>query len=336
MQYWKQKDWVRYQVYISKFYEAKHSFADTYFTDEKGELIIHFGGNSGGASLGFGSQSSPNDYFPVPSTLHILWFNPLDNQFWQGKFAMPKERLTELFKQCDYISIREKNSEARCPFDQFIINAVPTGQVFVYLGGWQVRFIGQYQAQKTDTDWERFARGIGGYPEMVSDVEPRRQYVDDAKKHFFEDKNEVHQESIAALKETPPPNDPAYWNRFFKTYRWRLAVNRPNVLTDYDANYVNGEFLLTPKEEVGRFRDAPVPEAIIFIIKQADGSKASYVMEFDKKAIMAAFEKMAAYGKPITFQADFDKKYDELDVYLTAEGVEEKIILDPTRLALQD
>ncbi|WP_308021783.1 hypothetical protein, partial [Neisseria canis] len=108
------------------------------------------------------------------------------------------------------------------------------------------------------------------------------------------------------------------------------------VLTDYDANYVNGEFLLTPKEEVGRFRDAPVPEAIIFIIKQADGSKASYVMEFDKKAIMAAFEKMAAYGKPITFQADFDKKYDELDVYLTAEGVEEKIILDPTRLALQD
>ncbi|OSI14478.1 hypothetical protein BV914_10140 [Neisseria dumasiana] len=74
----------------------------------------------------------------------------------------------------------------------------------------------------------------------------------------------------------------------------------------------------------------------MFIIKQADGSKASYVMTFDQKTIMAAFEKIAAYGKPITFQADFDKAYDEMDIYLTAEGVDEKIMLEPTRLELRD
>ncbi|WP_125940148.1 hypothetical protein [Neisseria dumasiana] len=122
----------------------------------------------------------------------------------------------------------------------------------------------------------------------------------------------------------------------FKTYPWQLAVNSPNVLTDYDANYINGEFLITPKKEVGQFREAPVPRTIVFIIKQADGSKASYVMTFDQKTIMAAFEKIAAYGKPITFQADFDKAYDEMDIYLTAEGVDEKIMLEPTRLELRD
>lgn len=217
MQYGKQKDLVRYQVYVSSFYEAQHSFTDSYLADENGKLIIHFGGHSDGDALGDGAQSAPNDYFPVPSTLHILWFNPLDNQFWQGKFAIPKERLTELFKKCDFIGIRSPvEPEAICPFYKFIINTLPTGQVFVYLGGSQTRFIGQYQAQKTDTDWERFARSRDGYPEMVSGVEPRRQYVDNVKKYFFEDKNGVYKKSTEALKETPPPNDPAYWNRFFK------------------------------------------------------------------------------------------------------------------------
>lgn len=316
--YIKNKDLFYYYVSVSGFNEILFDYQGSYLTDEKGELITYYGGFIGAAgALGFGSQNSGKGWQPLPATMHIRFFDPIADQFWQGKFTLPQEKLKELFTRCEYVEILRPGRPTICPFSELVVNASPSGQVFVYAGRYPTRFIGVYQAQKTDMEWEPFYFGLG-YPNKF--VDSREVYVTNMRSYFA--KNEHREFWRNELKETPSPYEPAYWQRYFKQYAWKLTTAAPFTLVEYNADYVNGEMFNTLEHEANLFRNATVPYHILFFITKDDGSKTQLRMEFDQKYMMHKFEQAGKTGRPIEFHADYDEKAEILDTYLTVQGQE--------------
>ena len=323
-EYIKNKDLASYHVAISGFNNIIFDYPGSYLTDEKGKLITYYGGHLGGiGALGFGSQSSGSGQQPLPAGMHIRFFDPIANQFWQGQFTLPQEKLRELFTHCNYVEILRPNRPTICPFWQLIINATPSGQVFVYAGRNPTRFIGSYQAQKTDMKWEPFYFGLG-YPDKF--VDSREVYVANMRNDF--NKDELMALWRNELKETPSPYEPAYWQHYFNKYEWKLTTAIPFTLVEYNANYVNGEMFNTFENEANQFRKTAVPYDIFFVLTGTDGSRTQLRMEFNQKYMMKKFEEAANAGKPIEFHADFDEKAKILDTYLTEKDGRERIELE--------
>ena len=311
--YIEKKDLYKYSVYISGFNDILFDYQGSYLTDEKGRVIDYFGGyNATTGALGHGVQNSGDGYKKLPNMMHVLFFDPIGDQFWKGEFNLPYDKIKVLFSE-GYMDVFRKDEKGYSLFNQLIIVAVPSGQVFVYLGNGQVRFVGGFQAQKINMDWDEFYLGLG-YPKLGK--LDREAYVTDARKYYATTSPFQYGE----LKRDPSAYEAFYWQRYFKQYDWRLVTALPFTLERCQVNLVNGEVVTKGKEEIRVFRNAPVPQMVSFVIKDAIGKETKILMKFNQQSVMEKFEEAAKLGEKIEFHADYDEKLETLDTYLTIQG----------------
>ena len=111
--------------------------------------------NWGIINTGWGNQGGTMIVGPdkkaVPATLEISWLSFAENKFYEGKFDLPKEKLTALFKQ-GFIDPITKEKET---YKNIVIGLAPKGTVVVWLlsTGIQTQ-VARFKAHETQIDIE--------------------------------------------------------------------------------------------------------------------------------------------------------------------------------------
>ena len=108
--------------------------------------IVNAGWGDNGMNMGEGSI--------IPDGFEITYFSYLENKFYTGKFALPKQRIRELFEK-GLIGYRTKKYVT---YDAMIVGMAPGGVLVVWMMSRDNQIeIGRYQASETELEWNIFA-----------------------------------------------------------------------------------------------------------------------------------------------------------------------------------
>ena len=127
--------------------------------------IVEAGWGDNGMNMGEGSL--------IPDGFSITYFSYLENKFYTGKFALPKEQIKKIFEK-GLIGYRTKKYVT---YDAMIVGMAPGGVLVVWMMSRDNQIeIGRYQASETDLEWEIFNPRIRieNKNEYVSGVVSRR------------------------------------------------------------------------------------------------------------------------------------------------------------------
>lgn len=233
---------------------------------------------------GRGASSHGGGINPPPRALDISFFSYTENQFYQGRFDLPYEKMLSLF-QTGYYS---PNQEGHITYHQIVVGVAPGGAVAVWLAGIERTtevFFGQ--AKKVDLPWSA----------MTSNTKmPREEYV----RRGIEDSFKTP-EAIAALKKNGPPI--GLWARYRTPYSWQPLFT--GMTTRYsridEIKYFNGEqeVLDYPLKAVS---SRPVPSFMRFIWARTKVIGLKFKLTFDESEIFDAFQKLGANNQPLQLE----------------------------------
>lgn len=203
---------------------SEYNNTQTYIADSSGKIITHFGGrNSAGGALGTGVQNSSRAEFQTPSTMLVTWLSFKDGNFWQAKIDLPKKEISQMFKEkIQGIFVSHPHQKVQ-RYNKLVVNVGPQGKVYVFLGGADIKLIGQYQGHKIDIPWETHIKNTWS----SSPAQPitKSQYV-----------ARIQESRKDTLKLTEQFNE-----NIFNSINWKLTTNHPNQLIAYTSKMINGE-----------------------------------------------------------------------------------------------
>ncbi len=269
----------------------------------RGDLIYRGGGGSlyvpsgGVISHGWGRMRSSHitgpDLKPLPDKLDITFFSYLEDQFYEGRFDLPYDKILRLFQEVE-ARPKEKDLEGRVIPNDFriIVGVAPGGTVAVWVraNGTKEVFFGQ--AKKVDLDFTKA---------MDFPAAKRAIYV----KKIIE--SEVTPDFLAALRKNGIPFKK--WANYRTRYNWvpSFAVSHPPK--KFGASFFNGESgnFPFPLEKSFTTTPQPVPDEMDFSYAvNGQGTNYLYIIQFDEAEMLTAFAKLGASQKP--FKLEFHPK----------------------------
>ncbi len=240
---------------------------------------------SGMAYDGWGNIGSTHvvgdDFKPVPVRLEVTWASFVENKFYTGNWALPKEKMTKLFKE----GVVNYNTKKRSRYSRIIVGLAPGGVavVWMYGEGNQVE-IGRYQAKETQVAMKDF---VPNNPKISQE-----EYMDLSKEL---------PEAIENIKQKGGIEF-GLWDTYRKKYNWRTNIDIPNYTFEKIAiEMFNGERETLFDEPLlkNEFKERAIPDYLSFIITNPKGKH--YVFEFkniDETEIFNLFKQVDA-TKPI-------------------------------------
>lgn len=271
----------------------------------RGDLIYRGGGSlnvpSGGViSHGWGrmrsSYISGPDLKPLPDKLEITFFSYLEDQFYEGRFDLPYDKILRLFQE-DEAQPKEKDLEGRdIPNDfRIIVGVAPGGTVAVWVRNKGMKEVFFGQAKKVEMDFAKAFR----IP--IANKAERTEYVNDTVG------DEVTPDFLAALRKNGIPFKK--WANYRTRYNWvpTFAVSHPPK--KFGASFFNGESgnFPFPLEKTFVTTPQPIPDEMDFSYAvNGQGIQYLYIIHFDEAEILTAFAKLGASQKP--FKLEFHPK----------------------------
>jgi hypothetical protein len=256
--------------------------------------------NMSGIVWGVGEETQP-----APERLEILYFSHAENQFYEGKFLLPQQRIYELLKAGFWDATNDK----QFTYNTLYVCVLPKGLVVVWLvGPGRQTLVGHYQAQVLAADYQRFNPGV----DRQKAVQGRQAKMLPAV-----------QAQIAAGTISAKP-----WLDYLTTYVWQLALPSELTLTTYRLNYLSGEFTSGPntRDPVPYVRallnsqPRPVPRSGTWRVRDEAGHFYRLrVRQFEEAETLAAFRTLhqASPQSPITLRLEADKYLKEAKLVLT-------------------
>ncbi len=237
------------------------------------------------AHSGWGNDGSTHvtgdDFKPVPIRLEVTWASFVENKFYTGSWALPKEKMTKLFKE-GVVAYRTKKKKT---YNQIIVGLAPGGVavVWMYGEGNQVE-IGRFQAKETQVAMKDF---VPNNPTIS-----QKEYMD------------LSTELPEAIKNIEQKGGIEFglWDTYRKKYNWKTNIDIPNYTFEKIAiEMFNGERETLFDEALlkNEFKERAIPDYMSFIITNPKGIH--YVFEFkniDEKEIFNLFQQADA-SKPI-------------------------------------
>lgn len=286
-----------YQVYIGWVpgFVAEYNNTQSYISDSSGQLITHFGGrNSAGGVLGTGVQNSPRANFPTPDKMQVTWLSFVDGQFWQAQIELPAQQIEKLLhEQIQGVFVSDPYHKVQ-RYNRLVVNVGPKGQVYIYLGGADIKLIGTYQAKTVDIPWETHIQQT--WSSAPAKPISQQQYLAKAQ--------DAHKNTLQKTK--------LFNAKIFNPVKWRLAVKAPNQLIAYTAKMMNGEDQ-TVLDPVATSSLSAIPELFIFDVKRQNQVK-RYRVSLDRD-IFAFYYQNFDPSKRVTFEVEFLNQ-DEVNLYL--------------------
>ncbi|MCB9062811.1 MAG: DUF2931 family protein [Halobacteriovoraceae bacterium] len=167
------------------------------------------------------------DKKPVPNKLEILWFSFTENQFYEGTFELPYEKLKKMFKE------GIPNEKDTYPY--FVVGVAPGGGLSLWLAGsGNVVEVANFKAKKVDQNWSVVVKN-----KKIS----RLEYI----KIMLEDS--LGMEGLENLNKNGVPKD--YFDKIIQKRRCKLNVIGASPVK-ISTKLFNGESMsfedLTPLE----------------------------------------------------------------------------------------
>ena len=244
-----------------------------YMLDAEGKEVKRWFGTGGGSwgkgNIPIGGSKSPAR---LPKTVHLGYYDTVEQQAYTAEFELPQERIYELMQ----LKTMEDSSPTKpIPrFDHIMIGIAPKGYIMVWLYGYPYGDhieIGQYWAKPIPFD-------LNAYNNTHSlEIWPNVEQI------YWKDN--FAPETIARLKQGWKP-DYQHYEQIRTLYPWRLELKAPWVLTEYTALYAaGGQEVIFPwrmKEEAPpKLRG--VPETLIFYFNDPKGQRYELRMDFYNK-----------------------------------------------------
>lgn len=272
-----------------KMYPMKIIRGDLYFYGQDGSLYVpdgvflHNGWGDGRSSHVVG-----DDKKPLPDRLHILFFSYTENQFYEGDFKLPYEKISRLFQEGFY----SPNEGGHVTYHDIVVGVAPGGVVCIWLWELEKRtevFFGQ--AKKIEGNW--------GWVNNNSNY-TRKEYV----KLGIEDALGT-KEAIEEYEKHGVPF--GLWSKYHEArYHW---VPQFTNLPLYDSritqiDYFNGErdYLSIPLNKNIEKMSRAVPEMIVLIWKRSVGKPLKLKLFFEEEAIFGLFKKINKPGQTLRFE----------------------------------
>lgn len=225
----------------------------------------------------------------LPDKLDITFFSYLEDQFYEGSFALPYEKILKIF-QTEEAKPKKKNrqGEDMHVFYEIIVGVAPGGTVAVWVSanGNKEVFFGQ--AKKIEAD---FTKAMG-FP-AAKRAEFLKISVEGA----------VPPEMLASIRKHGIPFKK--WSGYRTQYSWTpvFAVSHPPE--KFGMEFFNGEGAnyIYPLEKGVASSSRPVPSDIDFgYAVDGKGIEYLYLIHFNEKEMFDTFAKLAEKKLPMQLE----------------------------------
>jgi len=282
-----------------------------------GSVPVPSGGDiDNGWGTAISSQSIGPDSKPLPTSLRIVFFSYLENQFYRGNFTLPYDTILKLF-QGKYFSPKDNKN---ITYHTIIVGVAPGGAVAIWLRSSDRNtevFFGQ--AHKVDLDWSV----------MTNNSMPREEYIRESIKDSLETP-----ETVAAMKKNGPPI--GLWSRYRKRYNWQPEFTRMSLDEGLISTilYYNGErdFLEYPLDKAIAAHTRAIPSEMVFVWKQTKTSGRLIELYFNEAEIFAAFRKLGSNHQPLKLEVRVDKVNGKSAITIWLHNDKESIELKHTKI----
>ncbi len=254
---------------------------------------------------------------PLPDHLDIRYFSYTENQFYEGSFDLPFEKILSLFQKGFY----SPNEEGNITYNSIVVGVAPGGAVAVWLWGLERKtqvFFGK--ANKIAGDWKWI------YPE---DEFTRDEFI-----RLEIEESIKSTEALDLLKEQGVPI--GRWEGYQVRYHWQpeftgmtLRHGRINLI-----NYFNGEqgYLNYPLEKEVVDDTRAVPSRINFTFEAKGGYGRTLELDFDESEIFAAYQKLGRKYQPLKLEFLLEPEGDNLKFTVLLKNQDDAIELIKSKL----
>ncbi len=253
-------------------------------------VTLHHGWGDGRSSHIVGP-----DLKSLPNRLSVTFFSYTENQFYDGTFALPYDRILALFQAGHY---SPKEGE-HITYDEITTGIAPGGAVSVWVSSLDRTveiFFGQ--AEKSDTDWG----AINDNPNIT-----REEFIK------IEIEDSLSPEALEALRENGIPF--GRWADYRPRYAWQLSVTgfqmrNARVST---VNYFNGErdyldvrpevLSEEPGDKNAVTETRAVPRKMTFVWARPVGVQdLLFKVNFHPGEVFAAFKQLGSEQQPLQLE----------------------------------
>lgn len=263
------------------------------YHDDSGSLYVP---NKATLDNGWGTGRSSHiggpDLKPLPKQLAITFFSYTENQFYQGRFDLPYDKILKLFQE-GYASPR--NNIGHITYDAAVVGVAPGGAVAVWLRGIGKTtevFFGQ--AEKVEGNWS----SISGNAKITREEFIRKVIQESLKTP----------EALAALRQNGIPF--GLWNTYRTRYPWQPVLTGIGLRDGRISSikYFNGEqdYLHYPLETSIAASTRAIPRELTFV-GAPPGAKAKLVeLYFNETEIFDAFKKLGSNHQALQLEMRLD------------------------------
>ncbi|MDQ6471652.1 DUF2931 family protein [Flavobacterium sp. LHD-80] len=197
------------------------------------------GSNWTGSGNGWAGQPKP-----APDHVSIVWYVPTEMKIYEGEFALPQQKIYNLFKEgyMDYgIPIESKDGKETLHWETYnslTVGLAPKGMVVVWMDGQNKVEIGRYQAKELSRKeanevYKAHFKLSGDMPENVVEKELISREVPPKVREI------IKQGKISCKQ----------WDDYRLRYNWKVEFSKPLEMYSYYVRYFNSEKAgdLTPK-----------------------------------------------------------------------------------------
>ena len=278
--------------------EFTNSATSTRFVVPYGHYLQDSWGTSG-IAWGVGDEQQP-----VPDSLHLRWFAWAENQFYEGRFALPQRKIYDLLKQGFWDQERRQHTT----YSSLTVCVLPKGGVVVWLGGGNQVLVGRFQGRPINYDWLRYSAGRDDRAQLVAERQA---------KMLPQVRAEIAAGTISSRQ----------WDTYLAAvYPWKLEAAEqdgrqelPLRLRDYSVDYLNAEgFSYPPTQDLGPYlrtmlelSPKPVPRELHLHLENRYHEKHLLRIDpFDEAETLAAFQALHARHpqEPIVLRVLVDKR----------------------------
>lgn len=277
---------------------------------EEGLYIPNGGTLRSGWGKGISNHSVGEKFKPLPHRLEISFFSYTENQFYQGKFDLPYEKILSLFRQG--VAANPRHPE----YSKIMAGIAPGGVVAVWVKGTNNTEIFFGQAEKINFD-PSAAFALPFKNKADSD-----KYVEEG---LIES---ITPEELTALKKNGIPF--GLWERYRNLYDWRLTLSEGPLSGKSNVKFLNGEFLRRwkPVKAVDVDILRPIPRRISFETV-VNGVETIFIVHMDEFEMMDAFENLGTNNQKVylEFEPRLPRTAIKVRLYNDKESIELKKIV---------
>ena len=231
----------------------------------------------------------------VPDSLSITWLSFVENKFYSGKFALPKDKMRILFKE-GFINDMDKHES----YSDVIIGLAPGGNISVWL-----------MAAGKEVEVAKFKAGVIQIdPETISS-DDKYMFRNGYAEAILSDPMVIVPEVKAMIQANGYPSPNNYSDLYSKKYNWKpvFQLLEGSRIENFGFGMYNGEMDMLHGVSLANniFKERAVPKRCSFYWKGNNNEEHGVrVLSFDEKEIIEAFKNIGIGNIELLFKAGTD------------------------------